>query len=124
LCNLPKVDELQGESLMPIIKKPKDLIDKAVLTTWRYKNHAVRSNHWRYIRYRDGSEELYNHKNDSGEHHNLANKPRYFEVIKAHKKYLPKFDALPAGKTKWKGDKLDKLLRKWKKNDSIPVWLR
>ncbi|MGJ8734647.1 MAG: sulfatase [Cellulophaga sp.] len=124
LCSLPKVEQLQGESLVPLINKPETVQDRSVLTTWYYKNHAVRSNDWRYIRYRDGGEELYNHKTDSGEHINLANNPEYAAVIEAHKKWLPKQDALPAGSTKWKGDNLDNRIDDWIVNDSIPLWLR
>ena len=51
-------------------------------------------------------------------------KKKYAEVINEHKKWLPKNDALPAGETDWKGDKLDKRVKDWITNDSIPVWLR
>ena len=94
------------------------------MSTWRYKNHAVRSDNWRYISYRDGTEELYNHENDPQEHTNLAGDPQYAEIIEAHKKWLPKFDALPAGTSEWKPDALDNRLSNWKERDSIPVWLR
>lgn len=124
LCNLPKVPQLEGETLVPLIDAPDKKLNRSILTTWKYKNHAVRSNDWRYISYRDGSEELYNHKRDPGEHINLAKNPDYAEVIAEHKKWLPKQDALPAGKETWKGDKLDNLIEEWTTNDSIPIWLR
>ncbi|MEO9514076.1 MAG: sulfatase [Flavobacteriaceae bacterium] len=124
LCNLPEVAQLEGESLVPLINTPETIQNRSVLTTWRYKNHAVRSNDWRYIHYRDGREELYNHKTDPGEHINLASNPEYANVIKAHKKWLPKHDALPAGSTAWEGDNLDRRVKEWKDNGTIPVWLR
>ena len=37
------------------------------LTTHGYMNHAVRDSRWRYIRYADGSEELYDHEADTYE---------------------------------------------------------
>jgi arylsulfatase A-like enzyme len=52
-------------------------------------NHAVRSDRWRYIRYSDGSEELYDHSRDPWEWTNLAAQPEYAEVIDEHKKWLP-----------------------------------
>jgi iduronate 2-sulfatase len=35
-------------------------------------NHSLRTERWRYIRYRDGLEELYDHSNDELEWTNLA----------------------------------------------------
>ncbi len=124
LCNLPQVSQLEGKSLAPLIDTPDKKNDRSILTSWYYKNHAVRSNDWRYIHYRDGGEELYNHKTDPGEHINLAGNLEYASVIEAHKKWLPKHDALPAGSTEWKGDKLNERIQGWVTNDSIPLWLR
>lgn len=124
LCNLPEDSKLEGNSLVPLIKKPQSSWDKPVLSTWYYKNHSVRSNDWRYIHYRDGEEELYDHQNDPGEHINLAGDPKYTDVIENLKKYLPEKDAIPAGSDEWKGDNLDRRIKEWIANDSIPVWLR
>lgn len=124
LCNLPEDKKLEGTSLVPLLKNPDLETNRYVLSTWYYKNHAVRSENWRYILYRDGSEELYNHQNDPGEHINLAGDPQYAGIIADHKKWLPKKDALPVGTTKWTGDKLDRRIKEWAANDSIPEWLR
>ncbi|MDE3740921.1 sulfatase [Maribacter polysaccharolyticus] len=124
LCNLPELPKLEGESIVPLINAPETESDRSVLTTWYYENHAVRSNDYRYIRYRDGGEELYDHTTDPGEHINLAADPKYASIIEEHKKWLPKTNAIPAGATEWKGDKLDKRVQEWIDNDSIPVWLR
>ena len=124
VCGLPEAKQLQGTSLLPLIHHPELKWEKPVLSTWYYRNHAVRSEDWRYIRYRDGSEELYDHRNDPGEHLNLAGNPQYAEIIEEHKKWLPENDALPAGTAKWKGDKLDRRINQWRSTDSIPDWLR
>ena len=124
LCDLPEANKLQGESLVPLINNPEMEQERFVLSTWYYKNHAVRSENWRYIHYRDGSEELYNHETDPGEHTNLASDPQYAQIIAEHKKWLPVKDALPATTTEWKGDKLDKRINEWVANDSIPLWLK
>jgi len=124
LCNLPEVKKLQGESLVSLLNNPEMKRERFVLSTWYYKNHAVRSENWRYIHYRDGSEELYNHQNDPGEHINLAGDPQYEKIIEEHKKWLPETDALPAGTSEWKGDKLDRRIKEWISTDSIPAWLR
>lgn len=123
LCETPSVSRLEGESLVPMLSNTALERARPVLTTWRYKNHAVRSNDWRYIRYRDGSEELYDHQKDPGEHNNLASDPSYADVIAAHKKWLPENDALPAGQAEWKPDNLDKRVEGWLANDDLPDWL-
>ena len=124
LCGLPEADKLEGQSLVPLLRNPKKKWDKPVLSTWYYGNHAVRSEHWRYIRYRDGGEELYDHRNDSGEFTNLAQNPEYASIIAEHRKSLPKTEVLPAGTSEWKPDKLDRRIEKWLADDSIPEWLK
>ena len=42
--------------------------------------NTIRTEKWRYIRYDDNSEELYDHENDELEWVNLANKPEYAAV--------------------------------------------
>ena len=42
------------------------------VTTHDRLNHSLRSDRWRYIRYNNGSEELYDHRNDPYEWTNLA----------------------------------------------------
>lgn len=124
LCGLPATDKLDGNSLVPLIHNPDLEWDKPVLSTWYYKNHSVRSENWRYIQYRNGAEELYDHRKDPGEHMNLAGDPEYAEIIAKHKKWIPETDALPAGTSEWNGDKLDSRIESWAVADSIPVWLR
>jgi len=55
----------------------------------------VRSTDWRFIRYADGSEELYNHREDPHEWHNLAGNPSYTKILEEHARWLPKTN-LPA----------------------------
>lgn len=117
-----KNDKLDGNSILPLIKNPNTKWSQPVLTSWGYKNYAIRSKNWRYIQYRDGSEELYNHRNDPNEHKNLAGLNEYKEVIEAHKKYIPAYSTLPAGTAVWNGDKYDRILEKWEK-EGIPTWL-
>lgn len=124
LCNLPAAPKLDGNSIVPLIEKPDTDWDKPVLSNWYYKNYSVRSNDWHYIKYRDGGEELYDHKTDQGEHINLAKDPAYAEIINEHQKHLPSVDVLPAGTSEWKADKLDRRIASWVKNDSIPAWLQ
>ena len=63
--------------------------NRPVLSTYGKGNHAVRSGKWRYIEYRDGSSELYDHQNDPNEWYNLSDKEESQEVIKRLKKVIP-----------------------------------
>ncbi len=122
LCQLPENEYLEGNSLLPLLENPSTDWPHYTLSTWRYKNHSVRSERYRYILYRDGSEELYDHETDPGEHQNLAENPDFAKVILDHRRFLPKKDALPAGTTEWKGDKYEDLIELWKK-EGVPEWL-
>jgi arylsulfatase A-like enzyme len=41
------------------------------------QNWSIRTAHWRYIRYRTGAEELYDHRTDPREWTNLADDPKF-----------------------------------------------
>lgn len=90
LAGLPKKEDLDGQSLVPLLKNPSAQWKRPARMTQNKGNHAIRSERWRYIRYRDGSEELYDHTTDPWEWTNLAKDTRYKEVIEEHKKWLPK----------------------------------
>ncbi len=89
LAGLPKKQDLDGVSLLPLIKNPKAEWDRPAVMTQGAGNHAIRSDRWRYIHYADGTEELYDHDNDPWEHTNLASHAEHADVIAAHKKWLP-----------------------------------
>lgn len=93
LAGLPQKDGLDGKSLMPLLKNSKTEWERPALTTLGRGNHSVRSKRWRYIKYSDGTEELYDHENDPWEWHNLASDEKYNTIIAEHKKWLPTFEA-------------------------------
>ena len=93
LCGLPSEAKCDGRSLVPLLREPKAKWDRPAVMTYMRGNHAVRSDRWRYIRYADGSEELYDHDADRNEWHNLANDKRYAEVVASHSKWLPTTEA-------------------------------
>ena len=72
LCQLPANARLDGQSLAPLLQAPTAHRDRPALTTHGPGNHSVRSEHFRYIRYADGSEELYDHRQDPNEWTNLV----------------------------------------------------
>ena len=105
LCALPAITALDGISFVPLLKDPTQVWDKPALTTHGQGNHALRTERWRYIRYADGGEELYDHTNDPNEWHNLATKPE-FETLKSElAKSLPKTDAAALGSRKKRKEK-------------------
>ncbi len=89
LCQLEKRKELEGVSLLPLLKNPNAKWERPALTTHGKNNHSLRSKRWRYIQYADGSEELYDHENDKMEWDNLANNKKHRQVIKNLAQWLP-----------------------------------
>ena len=96
LCNLPRPEShrLEGEDLSFILENREKNRRSPVLTTYGRGNHSIRSSRWRYIRYVDGSEELYDHRVDPHEWRNLAPKRDHRDVIARLKRYLPKEEAM------------------------------
>ena len=87
--------DMQGKCLVPLLKDPKAAWEHAALTTHGRNNHAVRTARWRYIRYADGSEELYDRSSDPNEWTNRAADPKLADVKTALAKHLPKTNAPP-----------------------------
>lgn len=96
LTGLPARKDQEGHSLLPLLKDAKAQRPWPAITTHNQGNHAVRSEHWRYIRYADGSEELYDLRSDPNEWTNLAKVQGHAEVLKEHRQWLPKVDRPPA----------------------------
>ena len=100
LSGLPANKEADGVSVVPLLRNPKAKWERPALMTYHRGSHAVRSQRWRYIRYADGSEELYDHESDPNEWSNLADDPDHKEVIAKHRKWLPKKEASPVSDLK------------------------
>lgn len=93
LCGLPAREALEGRSLCPLLAEPGGRWEHGTITTYLRGNHAVRFGPWRYIRYADGSEELYDHRFDEMEWTNLAADPAYAKVKRELAAELPAEDA-------------------------------
>jgi arylsulfatase A-like enzyme len=96
LCGLPRPESVEGHDLRPLLADPKAAWNNVAITTFGQSNHAVRSDRWRYIRYADGSEELYDHASDPYEWTNLAGRPEHQEVKTELQKRLPETNAEPS----------------------------
>jgi arylsulfatase A-like enzyme len=98
LAGLPKpASKLEGESLRPILDNPAYKRHAPAIMTFGQNNHAVRSGPWRYIRYENGDEELYNLDTDPHEWENLAGKSRSKPALRELKQFLPTENVAPAG---------------------------
>ncbi|HZH73232.1 MAG TPA: sulfatase [Mariniphaga sp.] len=89
LCELEAYEKNEGVSLVPVLKGEKQEVQPFALTTYGWSNHGIRTTDWRYIRYQDGSEELYNIAEDPNEWHNLIPKGGYETEAAQLREYLP-----------------------------------
>lgn len=96
LCGMSKEERLEGLSLQPQLQDASAVRKRPAITTHNHDNHGVRSEHWRYIHYADGSEELYDMRVDPNEWKNLASDSRYTEILNEHRSWMPKTSAMPA----------------------------
>ncbi len=96
LCGLPARTDLEGISLMPQLEDARLQRERPAITSHNQGNHGIRSERWRYIRYADGSEELYDHEADPHEWTNLATRAELAAVLAEHRRWLPTIDVAPA----------------------------
>lgn len=89
LCELPENPNLEGRSITALLNDPQKAWPYPSLTTFGQNNHALRSERWRYIRYSDGSEELYDHRQDPLEWNNLIDKPSSLKIQRKFQPWLP-----------------------------------
>jgi len=89
LAGLPTPSHtLEGGSLMPWLQDPMLPRERPAISTAAAGQHTVRTDRWRYIRYRDGSGELYDHDSDPEERINLALDPAFADTLAALARWL------------------------------------
>ncbi|MFQ5731735.1 MAG: sulfatase [Planctomycetaceae bacterium] len=108
LCGTKIPKHCKGPSFVSLLKDPKSKWGRPAVTTHGRGNHAVRSERFRYIRYANGDEELYDHDSDPLEWKNLAGEPKFAVVKRKLARWLPKKEAPNA--------KFDRRIRRGKKN--------
>ncbi len=89
LCGIPAPSHLDGKNISTLLADPKATWNTPAVTTHIEGNHAARSEGWRYIRYADGSEELYDETADPYEWTNLADRPEHAQRKAELAKFLP-----------------------------------
>ena len=93
LTKLPLPEHLDGSSLQPLLREPTAKRDRPAITCMnggKNVGYAARDERWRYIRYADGSEELYDHQADPHEWTNLAAKPEHTALKTMLAEFFPK----------------------------------
>ena len=90
MCGLPKKENIDGVSFLPLLKNPNQEWNKPVLITLGKGNHAIRTKRWRYIQYFDGTNELYDHNLDPNEWNNISGLEENKNIILELRKSIPK----------------------------------
>lgn len=100
LCGIDTPAHVQGKSIRSLLRDPRSAWDQPAITTFHQNNHAVRTERFRYIRYANGDEELYDHDRDEYEWTNLSSNSAFAADKEKLKKFLPTENAAerPRGK--------------------------
>lgn len=93
ICGLAPQAGLEGRSLVPLMREPGREWPWPAITTFGPGNHSLRTTRWRYIRYGDGSEELYDHDVDPHEWTNLAGDAGHGLTLAELRGWLPEREA-------------------------------
>lgn len=121
LCGLPVPEWCEGRSVAPLLHSPEREWPFPALTIQGKGNYSARDEQWRYTRYFDGSEELYNHLEDPFEWKNLAGDAALAGVKSRLAAALPTTAAttvLPRGVGHWQDEErndMEGFERKWEK---------
>jgi iduronate 2-sulfatase len=79
LAGLKIPAEVQGTSLLPILKDPQATVKAGALSF--NKGYSLRQRDWHYMRYNDKTRELYDMNTDPQQFHNLAGNSEHAEIV-------------------------------------------
>lgn len=103
LCALQTPKHVESSSVRSLLVNPQAPWTQPAITTYRYKNHAVRIEGRRHIRYENGDKEPYNKVADPNERKKLARAPAHAAKKAALAKLLPTRDHADLGGTRGAG---------------------
>jgi arylsulfatase A-like enzyme len=90
LCKIPRPEhQLDGKSMVPLLKDVNKKWNRPSFTSYGVEYASVRDSRYRYIRYPDGKEELYDDIKDPYEWLNIASDPAIKQVKKRLEKQIP-----------------------------------
>jgi len=101
LADLPATMELDGTSLTPQLADAQTSRKTPAICTYGPSNHSLHYQRWHFIRYADGSEELYDLQQDPHEWHNLAGDPQQQSRLEKFCQDLPSENAEPVRISWW-----------------------
>lgn len=116
-CELPAKPEIDGDSLVPLLKDPDAKWRDATVTIFGSGDASVVGLQWRYIQHRDGTEELYYLEEDPLEWNNMIRSPNSAprRAKQRLRKFVPKHFAPPIPKSdpslKKKAQGIDRALK-------------
>jgi arylsulfatase A-like enzyme len=120
LCELADIsvpEHVTGPSLMPLLKNPNADWSHIAVCSHGKGNHAAMDARYRYIRYADGTEELYDHQSDPREWTNIAGDSKNQAIKDRLAKALPEpaSEVAPTSAAKPKNGKEKASVKKKKK---------
>ena len=82
---LPVPPGVEGKSLLPVLENPHATVKEAAFS-FVGKGTSMRTSEWAYMKYGDGSEELYDTKKDPKQFVNLVKSPEHAETLRSLRK--------------------------------------
>lgn len=97
ICGLSDTKQkLEGRSLVLLLEDPEIPWEVPVITSHGRDSYSMTTERWKYIRYFDGTEELYDRLDDGYEWNNLADKESSMRIKKELQPYIPSTSAANA----------------------------
>jgi len=104
---LPLADDLQAESLWPLIRGDRKSLRETLFTSMGRHQRAVRDGRWKLIRYPDiDHSQLFDLQNDPDELVNLASQPEHAGTISRLRRSLGQWQGYVGDDVPWTGKKV------------------